>query len=63
MAFHEWVGIFQDVVRQPRHALGYIFGPPGWSPDGSRETSATLKAEWEARQAAERPKDPVDIAA
>ena len=63
VAFHEWIGIVQDVARQPRHALGYIFGPPGWSPDGSRETSATLKAEWEARQAAELPKTRVDIAA
>jgi hypothetical protein len=63
VAFHEWIGIFQDVARQPRHALGYIFGPPGWSPDGSRETSATLKAEWEARQSAEPPKTPVDVAA
>jgi sterol desaturase/sphingolipid hydroxylase (fatty acid hydroxylase superfamily) len=63
VAFHEWIGIFQDVIRQPRHALGYIFGPPGWSPDGSRETSATLKAEWETRQAGERPKTRVDVAA
>jgi hypothetical protein len=61
VAFHEWIGIAQDVVRSPRHALGYIFGPPGWSPDGSRETSAMLKAEWEARQAAEPPR--ADIAA
>jgi sterol desaturase/sphingolipid hydroxylase (fatty acid hydroxylase superfamily) len=63
VAFHEWIGIAQDVARQPRHALGYIFGPPGWSHDGSRETSATLKAEWEARQAAEGAGDRVDIAA
>ncbi|WP_334162771.1 sterol desaturase family protein [Phenylobacterium sp.] len=46
VAFHEWVGIAKDVARQPRHALGWLFGPPGWSPDGSRETSAMLKAEW-----------------
>ena len=44
VAFHEWIGIAQDVVRNPRHALGYIFGPPGWSHDGSRETSAMIKA-------------------
>jgi len=44
VAFHEWVGIAQDVARHPRHALGYIFGPPGWSHDGSRETSAMIKA-------------------
>ena len=52
VAFHEWVGIGQDIVRQPRHVLGWLFGPPGWSPDGSRDTSATLKAEWAARQSA-----------
>lgn len=51
VAFHEWIGIAQDIARQPRHALGWLFGPPGWSPDGSRQTSGMLKAEWEARQA------------
>jgi len=44
VAFHEWIATAQDVVRHPRHALGYIFGPPGWSHDGSRETSAMIKA-------------------
>lgn len=48
VAFHEWVAMVQDVVRHPRHALGYIFGPPGWSHDGSRETSAMIKARWRA---------------
>ena len=43
VAFHEWIGIAQDIVRSPRHALGWLFGPPGWSPDGSRDTSRTLK--------------------
>ena len=51
VAFHEWIGMAQDVVRQPRHILGWVFGPPGWTPDGSRDTSAKLKAEWQARQA------------
>ncbi|HVI33044.1 sterol desaturase family protein [Phenylobacterium sp.] len=50
VAFHEWVGIAKDIARQPRHALGWLFGPPGWSPDGSRQTSAMLKAEWERGQ-------------
>ena len=44
VAFHEWAGIAADVARHPRHALGYLFGPPGWSHDGSRETSAMIKA-------------------
>jgi sterol desaturase/sphingolipid hydroxylase (fatty acid hydroxylase superfamily) len=51
VAFHEWIGIAQDIVRQPRHALGWLFGPPGWSPDGSRETSEMLKAQWSADRA------------
>ena len=46
VAFHEWIGMAADVVRHPGHALGYVFGRPGWSHDGSRDTSATLKAAW-----------------
>jgi sterol desaturase/sphingolipid hydroxylase (fatty acid hydroxylase superfamily) len=57
VAFHEWVGIGGDLIRSPRHALGWIFGPPGWSPDGSRDTSASLKAAWAERQAAATPPD------
>ncbi|MCR5880016.1 sterol desaturase family protein [Phenylobacterium sp. J367] len=53
VAFHEWIGMAQDIFRQPRHVLRWMFGPPGWSPDGSRETSAMLKADWEARRQAE----------
>lgn len=51
--FHEWIGIGRDLAasRSPREVVGYLFGPPGWSPDGSRETSATLKAKWRAREA------------
>jgi sterol desaturase/sphingolipid hydroxylase (fatty acid hydroxylase superfamily) len=54
VAFHEWIGIGKDLLsaRSPRDVLGYLFGPPGWSPDGSRETSATLRAQWEAEQGA-----------
>ncbi|MES2034846.1 MAG: sterol desaturase family protein [Pseudomonadota bacterium] len=54
VAFHEWVGIGKDLAsaRSPREVVGYLFGPPGWSPDGSRDTSATLKARWRAREAA-----------
>jgi sterol desaturase/sphingolipid hydroxylase (fatty acid hydroxylase superfamily) len=55
VAFHEWIGIGKDLAgsRSPREVLGYLFGPPGWSPDGSRETSKTLKAKWVERQKAE----------
>ncbi len=48
VAFHEWIGLGQDLMRSrsPREAAGYLFGPPGWSPDGSRETSLMIKARW-----------------
>ena len=61
VAFHEWAGIAKDLAgaRSLREVAGYLFGPPGWSPDGSRDTSATLKALWEAQQAAKK----TDIAA
>ena len=51
VAFHEWIGIGKDLLkaRSLREVTGYLFGPPGWSPDGSRDTSATLKAKWRAR--------------
>ncbi len=44
VAFHEWIAMAADVSRHPRHLLGYVFGPPGWSHDASRETSAMIKA-------------------
>ena len=49
--FHEWIGIAKDLWRAPfRSKLGYLFGPPGWSHDGSRDTSETLKARWLEQQ-------------
>jgi sterol desaturase/sphingolipid hydroxylase (fatty acid hydroxylase superfamily) len=55
-ATHEWIGIARDVRSAPwRHKLGYMLMPPGWSHDGSRETSDAIKARWVARQAAVEP--------
>jgi sterol desaturase/sphingolipid hydroxylase (fatty acid hydroxylase superfamily) len=50
IAFHEWAAIVRDVASAQtwREAAGYLFGPPGWSADGSRRTTKTIKAEWEA---------------
>jgi sterol desaturase/sphingolipid hydroxylase (fatty acid hydroxylase superfamily) len=45
---HEWLAIFKDVFRRGltwRERMGYVFGPPGWSHDGSRKTSEELRAE------------------
>jgi hypothetical protein len=52
-AFHEWVGIARDVWRAPglRNKLGYMIREPGWSHDGSRETSATIRVRWQERDA------------
>jgi sterol desaturase/sphingolipid hydroxylase (fatty acid hydroxylase superfamily) len=49
--FHEWWGIGLDLVHAKswRDRVGYLFGPPGWSPDGSRDTSETLKRAWRER--------------
>lgn len=55
VAFHEWVGIYRDVTQKGltlRQRLAYAFAPPGWSHDGSRETSEMIKAR--AAQANER---------
>ena len=48
-AFHEWIGIARDVRAAPgwRAKVGYLWRPPGWSHDGSRETSETIRARWE----------------
>ncbi len=46
IVFREWAAIGADIAAsgQGRTALGYLFGPPGWSPDGSRSTTRDLKA-------------------
>jgi len=50
--FHEWQQMKEDIVHA--HGWGnkwmYLFGPPGWSHDGSRKTSAQLRAESTADQ-------------
>jgi sterol desaturase/sphingolipid hydroxylase (fatty acid hydroxylase superfamily) len=47
--FHEWIGIGRDLWRAPWGTkLGYLFGPPGWSHDDSRDTSDMIRARWEA---------------
>jgi len=48
IAFHEWYDLWTDFKRPLplKHRLGYVFGPPGWSHDGSRKTTQQLRAEW-----------------
>ncbi|NJC27434.1 sterol desaturase family protein [Neolewinella antarctica] len=47
IATHEWAAIGRDLRHAPdwRSRLGYLFGPPGWSHDGSRRTSKQLQAD------------------
>jgi sterol desaturase/sphingolipid hydroxylase (fatty acid hydroxylase superfamily) len=54
IALHEWIGIAKDLAgaRSLKEVGGYLFGPPGWSPDGSRMTSSMIKERWESSQAA-----------
>ena len=53
IATHEWRDMIKDVWKYPRQAWGYIFGPPGWSHDGSRKTTAQLRTE-EGRKISEK---------
>ena len=48
VVFHEWKNIFADVFNPQlplRAKFMYVFGPPGWSHDGSRKTSHQLRQE------------------
>ncbi len=45
IATHEWSAIVKDLVKPISFSdrLGYVFGPPGWSHDGSRKTTKELR--------------------
>ena len=49
--FNEWRQMWRDVKSAPgiREKFMYVFGPPGWSHDGSRKTSYQLRFEEEQR--------------
>ncbi len=57
VVLHEWEGIGADLARARslREFGGYLLGPPGWSPDGSRETSDSIKAGWRDFRSAQSP--------
>lgn len=54
VAFHEWRAMAKDLwgAQGWRERFGYVFGPPGWSPDGSRLTSKMVKARAAAAESA-----------
>lgn len=55
-ASHEWIGIARDLWRAPwRHKLSYLWRAPGWTHDGSRDTSEMIKARWANRDAGHQP--------
>jgi sterol desaturase/sphingolipid hydroxylase (fatty acid hydroxylase superfamily) len=46
LVFHEWRSLFQDIRKNGlsfRQKIRYLFGPPGWSHDGSTFTSDELR--------------------
>lgn len=48
LVFHEWKAIAGDLRRNDigwREKFHYLFGPPGWSHDGSRLTSEEMREE------------------
>jgi len=49
IAFIEWGAVFKDVWLAPGllNKLGYVFGPPGWSHDGSTLTTDEMRAQAE----------------
>ena len=47
IVFHEWQQIAKDVLQPDiswSQRLNYLFGPPGYSHDGSRQTSEEMRA-------------------
>ena len=48
IVFHEWNAIVKDILQPNlsfKQKIKYIFGPPGWSHNGSRKTSKELRKE------------------
>ena len=48
IAFHEWAAMGRDLyrARSIREAIGMVFGPPGWRPEGDGPTVANIRAAW-----------------
>jgi sterol desaturase/sphingolipid hydroxylase (fatty acid hydroxylase superfamily) len=54
MVFHEWKNIGQDLKKgnSIRDKFMYVFGPPGWSHDGSTKTARQLRKELQENRSA-----------
>ncbi len=47
IVFHEWINIWRDLHKPAslKSKWMYVFGPPGWSHDGSKKTARQLRNE------------------
>ena len=45
IVFRPWIDLFRDLTRarSVRSIAGYLFGPPGWQPDGKGMTTENLR--------------------
>lgn len=52
LVFHEWQAIWNDLKKPSsfKDKFMYIFGPPGWSHDGSKKTSTQLRRELDLKK-------------
>lgn len=52
LVFHEWIAITKDLKKDTsfKNKLFYLFGPPGWSHDGSTKTSSELRRELKLKE-------------
>lgn len=53
IALAEWIPMLRDLfrARNVREVVGYLFGPPGWKPDGKGMTTAVIRARAEEQPA------------
>lgn len=52
--FHEWIALGTDIKASGslKNALGHLFQPPGWAPDGKGELTRDLQAQMRAKSEA-----------
>ena len=58
--FHEWSAIWRDLRRKDigfKQKLQYLFGPPGWSHDGSRLTSSAMRRQEHIKNSSPLPRN------
>jgi sterol desaturase/sphingolipid hydroxylase (fatty acid hydroxylase superfamily) len=52
IVFQPWIDIVADLrkARSARDVAGYLFGPPGWQPDGKGPTTENLRRQAAAQR-------------